>query len=66
MNAGSSEILAGVMGISGLRQSAVTLTMEVEFTAQADLNVLVISPDKKWMLYVAYPQHHLWRKKDGS
>ena len=27
----------------------------------------VISPDKKWMVYVDYPQHHLWRSRlDGS
>ena len=27
----------------------------------------VISPDKKWMVYVDYPLHHLWRSKlDGS
>jgi Tol biopolymer transport system component len=27
----------------------------------------VVSPDKKWMVYVDYPQHHLWRSRlDGS
>jgi Tol biopolymer transport system component len=27
----------------------------------------VISPDKNWMVYVDYPQHHLWRSRlDGS
>jgi len=27
----------------------------------------VISPDKKWMVYSDYPQHHLWRSRlDGS
>jgi serine/threonine protein kinase/Tol biopolymer transport system component len=27
----------------------------------------VISPDKKWMVYMDYPLHHLWRSKlDGS
>jgi serine/threonine protein kinase/WD40 repeat protein len=27
----------------------------------------VISPDKKWMVYVDFPQHHLWRSRlDGS
>ncbi len=27
----------------------------------------VISPDKKWMVFVDYPQHHLWRSRlDGS
>jgi dipeptidyl aminopeptidase/acylaminoacyl peptidase len=27
----------------------------------------VISPDRKWMVYVDYPQHHLWRSRlDGS
>jgi Tol biopolymer transport system component len=27
----------------------------------------VVSPDKKWMAYVDYPQHHLWRSRlDGS
>jgi Tol biopolymer transport system component/DNA-binding winged helix-turn-helix (wHTH) protein len=30
-------------------------------------SVFCISPDRKWMVYVDYPRHHLWRSRlDGS
>ena len=30
-------------------------------------SAFVVSPDKKWMAYVDYPRHHLWRSKlDGT
>jgi dipeptidyl aminopeptidase/acylaminoacyl peptidase len=39
----------------------------VPFLGGLAAELFVISPDKKWMVYVDYPQHHLWRSKlDGS
>jgi eukaryotic-like serine/threonine-protein kinase len=39
----------------------------VPFLGGLAASEFVISPDKKWMVYVDYPQHHLWRSRlDGS
>ena len=39
----------------------------VPFLSGLAATEFVISPDKKWMVYVDYPQHHLWRSRlDGS
>src|ERR1700728_397549 len=39
----------------------------VPFLGGLPATEFVISPDKKWMVYVDYPQHHLWRSRlDGS
>jgi Tol biopolymer transport system component len=39
----------------------------VPFLGGFPASTFVISPDKKWMVYVDYPLHHLWRSKlDGS
>jgi Tol biopolymer transport system component len=39
----------------------------VPFLGGFAASAFVISPDKKWMVYVDYPLHHLWRSKlDGS
>ncbi|HEY1302092.1 MAG TPA: protein kinase [Vicinamibacterales bacterium] len=39
----------------------------VPFLGGFAASAFVISPDKKWMAYVDYPLHHLWRSKlDGS
>ena len=38
----------------------------VPFLGGFPASTFVISPDKKWMVYVDYPLHHLWRSKlDG-
>jgi len=39
----------------------------VPFLGGLAASEFVVSPDKKWMVYVDYPQHHLWRSRlDGS
>jgi Tol biopolymer transport system component len=39
----------------------------VPFLGGLAASEFVISPDKNWMVYVDYPQHHLWRSRlDGS
>jgi Tol biopolymer transport system component len=39
----------------------------VPFLGGLAASEFVVSPDKNWMIYVDYPQHHLWRSKlDGS
>jgi Tol biopolymer transport system component len=39
----------------------------VPFLGGLAASTFVISPDKKWMVYVDYPRHHLWKSKlDGS
>jgi Tol biopolymer transport system component len=39
----------------------------VPFLGGLAASAFVISPDKKWMVYVDYPLHHLWKSKlDGS
>src|SRR5262249_42876881 len=39
----------------------------VPFLGGLAASEFVISPDRNWMVYVDYPQHHLWRSRlDGS
>jgi serine/threonine protein kinase len=63
---------SGLFMISRIAQGALRVyepksKLFVPFLDGLAASALVISPDKKWMAYVDYPRHHLWRSKlDGS
>ena len=63
----SGLFMIGRIGQGALRVYDPKSKLFVPFLDGLPASSFVISPDKKWMAYVDYPRHHLWRSKlDGS
>lgn len=67
MRDSSGLFIIGRIAQGALRVYEPKISFFVPFLDGLPASAFVISPDKKWMVYVDYPRHHLWRSKlDGS
>ncbi len=63
----SNMFIIGRIAQGAMRVYEPTIKFFVPYLDGLPASAFVISPDKKWMVYVDYPRHHLWRSKlDGS